>query len=180
MVTGIELAGLILATFPLVISTLEHYENGFQQIKEWVRFRGEFAMFLNAMNRQKIFFRQNIEELLSPIVASEYEMSQLLDAPGGPAWMDEELNEKLRKRLPGKYEYECYISTVSAILELLEKLKHKLKIVDGQVGYSSRVAIQSLKPYAKTHRQASLGRGSTEQQENEMGDRIQTHQLHPQ
>ncbi|KAL8962305.1 MAG: hypothetical protein Q9193_001272 [Seirophora villosa] len=132
MVTGIETAGLILAAFPLVISALEHYENGFQIIKEWIRFRGEFAMFLNALIRQKIFFRQNIEDLLGPIVASEYEMSVLLDHPGGQAWADESLNTGLRHRLPGKYEYQSYVTTVSYILEVLQKLKDKLKIIEGR------------------------------------------------
>ncbi|KAK0511967.1 hypothetical protein JMJ35_005095 [Cladonia borealis] len=130
MLSGIEIAGAALAIFPLTISALEHYENGFQTIKEWVRFRGEFATFLNAFARQQIFFRQNIEELLSPIVSSEYEMSLLLDHPDGRAWADSQLNESLRKRLPGKYECECYTTTVSYILEILEKLKSKLKISD--------------------------------------------------
>ncbi|KAI4259356.1 MAG: hypothetical protein L6R42_004593 [Xanthoria sp. 1 TBL-2021] len=130
MATGIETAGLILAAFPLVISALEHYENGFQVIREWIRFKGEFAAFLNALIRQRIFFRQNIEDLLGPIVASEYEMSVLLDHPGGKAWADETLHARLRQRLPGKYEYESYATTVSYIMETLHKLKDKLKIVE--------------------------------------------------
>jgi hypothetical protein len=139
MLTGIELAGIILSVFPLVISGFEHYENGFQQIKEWIRFKGDFTRFLNALCRQRIFFRQNIEELLAPIVASEYEMSQLLDNPGGQDWADPQLNEKLKKRLSGTYEYECYTATVVSILELVGKLKNKLKIVDGQVWHYSLV-----------------------------------------
>lgn len=133
MATGVETAGLILAAFPLVISALEHYENGFQVIREWVRFRGEFAAFLNALIRQRIFFRQNIEELLGPIVATEYDISILLDRPGGKAWADETLNAKLRQRLPGKYEYESYATTVSYIMETLHKLMDKLKIVERRV-----------------------------------------------
>jgi hypothetical protein len=136
MLTGIEVAGLVLAIFPLVINALEYYEDGLQPIKEWVRFRGEFAAFMNALCRQKIFFRQNIEELLGPIVASDFEMAQLLDNPGGLAW-SEDLDMKLRKRLPGKYEYECYTTTAIYILELLEKLKTKLHLTDGQVRHYS-------------------------------------------
>ncbi len=133
MLTGVEIAGLILATFPLIISALEKYEAGFQVIKEWVRFKGEFATFLNALVRQGIFFRQNIEELLSPIISSEYEMSLLLDHPGGIEWADESLDQRLRQRLPGKYEFESYTTTASYILEILDKLKTKLKISDDQV-----------------------------------------------
>ena len=141
MASGIEIAGVILATFPLLISAIEYYENGFQPIKEWIRFRGEFATFMNALIRQKIFFRQNIEELLSPIISSEYEMSLMLDHPGGRAWSDNELDDKLRRRLPGKYEYESYTTTVSYILETLEKLKAKLKVSDDQVSHPVSISV---------------------------------------
>ena len=147
MLTGIEISGAILAIFPLLISALEHYEKGFQPIKEWIRFRGEFAAFLNTLVRQKIFFRQNVEALLSPIISSDYEMSQLLDNPGGRAWADVELNDRLRRRLPGKYEYECYTATASYILETLGKLKEKLKISENQV----RVIRGDNDHYSKTH-----------------------------
>ena len=136
MPTDIETAGLILAIFPLVISALEHYQNGFHVIREWIRFRGEFAAFLNALVLQKIFFRQNIEELLPSIISSEYEMSLLLDHPGGSAWADNSLNQRLRRRLPGKYEYESYTTIVTYVLEILEKLKAKLKISDDQVSHT--------------------------------------------
>ena len=48
----------------------------------------ELAEMECALVRQKIFFRQNIEELLSPIISSEYDISLLLDSPGGSAWAD--------------------------------------------------------------------------------------------
>lgn len=133
MLTGFDIAGLVLATFPLVIAALEAYDDGFQQIKEWIRFKGEFAAFLNALARQKIFFRQNMEELLAPIVESDYEMGQLLDDPDGAAWKSDDINERLKQRLSGRYEYEAYLAAVKSIMELLEKLKQRLKIEDNQV-----------------------------------------------
>lgn len=139
MLTGIEVAGLVLAVFPLVINALEYYERGLQPIKEWVRFKKEYAAFMNTLCRQKIFFRQNIEDLLGPIVASDFEMAQLLDNPGGPAWKSEDLDMKLHRRLPGKHEYECYTTTAEYILQLLEKLKAKLNITNGQVSRHSLV-----------------------------------------
>ena len=133
MATGLEFAGIILATFPLIINGLENYENGFQMIKEWSRFRNVFMVFMKSVGKQKLFFRQNIEELLAPIVRSEDHMLWLLDNPGGQGWRDEELNDKLRRRLMGMDEYEYYMSTVGSIHALLEKLKTKLKLVDGEV-----------------------------------------------
>lgn len=131
--SGLELAGAILAAFPLIIDGLEHYENGFQIIKEWARVRTEFNVFMEMVGKQQLFFRQHIEELLAPIVKSEDHMHWLLENPAGLGWKDPELDGKLRKRLMGMDEYKCYMSTVSSILTSLDKLKRKLKLVDGQV-----------------------------------------------
>ncbi len=159
MLTGIEIAGLVLASFPIIISAIENYENGFRPLKEWIRFRGEFATFLSDMIRQKIFFRQNMEDLLSPIVGSDFDMSQLLDDPAGKAWQDAELARKLQLRLPGKYEYECYTTTVGYILERLEKLKAKLKIEGGQVYFASS---NSVLGWSLTQDSAPLDRSNLE------------------
>jgi hypothetical protein len=134
MVTGLEITALILAVFPLIIVGLEHYEEGFQSMKEWIKFRGEFSVFMNALGRQKIFFCQNIEDLLSTVVESEYDMVRMLDDPEDQGWKDPEVEAKLRIRLSGRHEYRCYMSVVSAIHEVLEKLLHKLKITPDQVG----------------------------------------------
>lgn len=103
-------------------------------MKEWVKFRGEFSVFMNALGRQKIFFRQNIEDLLSSVVESEYDLVRMLDDPEDQGWKDPKVEAKLRMRLSGRHEYKCYMSVVSAIHDVLEKLWHKLKITPDQVG----------------------------------------------
>ncbi|KAI9888339.1 MAG: hypothetical protein M1814_000570 [Vezdaea aestivalis] len=138
VVTGIEIAGLCLATFPIIVSTLEHYQNGFHVIKEWIRFEREFKAFVNEINREKIFFRQNIEELMAPIVSSEHTMAQLLESPGSIAWTDPNLEKLLKERLSGHLEYECYVSTVVSLLDTLNELKRKLKIQDGQLHWAQK------------------------------------------
>jgi hypothetical protein len=59
MVTGVEAAGLILAVFPLVIAGLEPYGACVES-----RYQAEFSTFMSSLYRQKLFFRQNIEDLL--------------------------------------------------------------------------------------------------------------------
>ncbi|RPB25171.1 hypothetical protein L211DRAFT_806386 [Terfezia boudieri ATCC MYA-4762] len=145
MVTGLELAGLILATFPLIISGLDAYENGFQTMKEWSRFRKEYLVFMTALGKQKLFFRQNITTLLDPIVKSEDHMMRLLEDPAGKEWKDPELDDMLRRRLEGLEEtYECYMETVCSILALLEKLKGKLKLGDGEVHWTANATASGI------------------------------------
>ncbi|KAI9781916.1 MAG: hypothetical protein M1816_002139 [Peltula sp. TS41687] len=141
MFTGLELTAFVLAVFPLVISGLEHYGAGCQSMKEWVRFRAEFALFMNALHRQKVFFRQNIEDLLSTVVESEHSMARMLNDSKDEGWKDPKLEARLRLRMSGKHEYECYMATVSSICEVLEKLKRKLRITDDQPPWSQKIGI---------------------------------------
>jgi len=133
MVTGVELAGLILATFPIIVNALENYGEGLETMKDWARFRLDFHSFLNDFIRQQIFFRQHIEDLLSSVVDSEYTMGIMLDDPDDEQWQSSALEEKLKQRLPGKQEYETYMTTVSSILDILEKIQKKLKISKDKV-----------------------------------------------
>lgn len=131
MITGIETAGLILAIFPLIISTLEHYKEGFSTLQTWWMYRTEFLDFLRKIGIQSVLFRGNLEELLAPIVASEAQMNALLLDPGGDVWGDEKLEENLRKRLPKTYDW--YKLTIDEMLKDMTRLKKKLNIHDGKV-----------------------------------------------
>ncbi|WEW57129.1 hypothetical protein PRK78_002589 [Emydomyces testavorans] len=144
MVTGVETAGLVLATFPLVIKVLEHYGSCVESMKEWVRFRAEFTIFMNSLYRQKIFFRQNIEDLLSSVIDSEYDMARMLDDPNDPVWKDPELEVRLKRRLSGQYEYECYMDSVSSFHETLMKLESKLRPPSDQPSWLHLPGITSI------------------------------------
>ncbi|KAF2004976.1 hypothetical protein P154DRAFT_585250 [Amniculicola lignicola CBS 123094] len=136
MVTGIELAGLILATFPIIIHALETYGDEIDTLKEWARFRLDFNGFLNDLIRQQIFFRQHIEDLLSSVIDSEYLMGWMLEDPLGIQWKDPQMEAKLKQRLSGKQEYATYMITVSATLSLLAEIQRKLKITQDKPHWS--------------------------------------------
>ena len=133
MTTGIEVAGLILGSFPLVVSALEHYGEGLEAMQEWARFRTDFSGFLSDFVRQQIFFRQHIEDLLSTVVDTDYHMECMLDDPHDEAWKSPALEQKLKMRLPGKREYESYMVAVSAIQAILDKIRKKLSITEDKV-----------------------------------------------
>ncbi|KAF2661222.1 hypothetical protein K491DRAFT_619878 [Lophiostoma macrostomum CBS 122681] len=136
MATGIEIAGLILGSFPLIVSALEHYGEGLEAMQDWARFRTDFNAFLNDFIRQQIFFRQHIEDLLSTVVDSEYHMGRMLDDSTDEQWKSPVLEHKLKMRLPGKQEYESYMVTVSAIQTILSKIRKKLRIAEEKPHWS--------------------------------------------
>lgn len=126
MLTGVETAGVILAVFPLVISALEHYREGFEPLKDWWKFRTEFLTLIHSTGLQSVRFLENIEEILSPIVESDEEYDALMKDPGGPAWRNPEMEERLRRRLPKSYEWYC--ATIEEMNGVMTKLMGKLDI----------------------------------------------------
>ncbi|KAG8528974.1 uncharacterized protein KY384_006663 [Bacidia gigantensis] len=131
MITGVETAGLVLAAFPLLISALEHYREGFEPLADWWKFRTEFVAFIHVIDRQSLLFSENLEELLSPIISSEGEMGALLQNPLGPAWRDPRLESNLEDRLPKSYE--SYRNTIEDMNSCMAKLQEKLGIKDGKL-----------------------------------------------
>jgi hypothetical protein len=58
----------------------------------------------------------------------------MLDNPADESWKDPKLEARLRQRLSGRLEYECYMTIVSSINKLLDKFQRKLKIQSDEVG----------------------------------------------
>lgn len=134
MITGVETAGLVLAIFPLLVSALEHYQEGFERLSDWWKFRTEFIGFVHVIGRQAILFDENLEELLSPIITSDAEMDALLRNPTGPFWRRVELEERLRDRLPKSYE--SYRNTIDDMKETMDVLQKKLGIQNSKLTWT--------------------------------------------
>ena len=134
MITGVETAGLVLATFPLLVSALEHYQEGFESLSDWWKFRTEFLAFIHAIGRQAILFDENLEELLSPIITSDAKMNVLLCDPTGPSWRGAELEQKLKDRLPKSYE--SYRNTIADMMLTMDALQKKLGIQNGRLPWT--------------------------------------------
>lgn len=128
--SGVATAGLVLATFPLIISALEHYREGFGSLRIWWRFRTEYLDYINIVGIQDVLFRENLEELLSPIVSAA-ELDALLKEPGGEAWREPGLEERLHDRLPNSYVNYC--QTIGKFNGVMAKLADKLGVRHGIV-----------------------------------------------
>jgi hypothetical protein len=132
--SGVEAAGFVLAAFPLIMSALNSYQDGFESLQDWWRFRAEFVEFIHEIGTQSVLFSENLEELLKPIVLSDAEMDALLKEPGGRAWNNPDLEARLQQRLPQSYGW--YRAAIDDMNSILEKLKAKLGIRHGQVDWS--------------------------------------------
>ncbi|EPE36148.1 hypothetical protein GLAREA_05486 [Glarea lozoyensis ATCC 20868] len=131
MVTGVETAGLILGSLPLIISALEHYAEGVGTIEKWWRYKRELASLKRVLGAEYDRFLNTLEELLVGLVP-DTALADMLKMPGGPGWADAELSRKLQNRL--RNSYRSYVETINDFNEVVTDLKSKLELdPDGKV-----------------------------------------------
>jgi hypothetical protein len=125
--SGIEVVGVTLAVFPLVISLLEHYQDGYDTLRDFAHFRREFTHLVNELNREQIIFRQHVEGTLRSVTESEFELKEMMDNVRSEQWKSADLASKLQRKLCGDGEYENYRSSMWAIHDSLSSMSKRLK-----------------------------------------------------
>lgn len=126
--SGIEVAGLVMAAFPLVIAGLKSYSEGVENIKSWRRYRRQLNDYQEQLETQQTCFLNTMTHVLDGIVATDLEMNALIEDPGGPAWKINKYDLKLQIRLD--HTYAAYFKSVTQLRLVLHTLKEKLGIED--------------------------------------------------
>lgn len=141
--SGVEVAGFLLAAFPLAISALEHYKDAAEPLGVFWKIRREYKTWMHNLNFCRLAFEQNLEEFLLPLIAGEDELQRLIADPGGPDWKNPELDERLRQRLPKSYD--LYLESINRIKDVMDELndllcinntcfQSQLQMSEGEVG----------------------------------------------
>lgn len=66
--SGIEVAGLVLAAFPIILNCLDYYREGFEPLEEWWEFRTSFLAFIDDVSHQMMIFNGDMGKLLDPVI----------------------------------------------------------------------------------------------------------------
>jgi hypothetical protein len=95
--SGAEIAGLLLAGPPLIISFLEHYKEVFEMLGCWRRYRGQYRKVQTQLQTLDLSMDLIFEGLFLPCVDSITELEQLKRDHRKGTWDGAEL--KLSERL---------------------------------------------------------------------------------
>ncbi|KFY11502.1 hypothetical protein V492_04428 [Pseudogymnoascus sp. VKM F-4246] len=138
--SGIEIAGLILGSIPLVISALEHYKNGIDVIRDFRNYRSTLNSLKTKLSIQEELYRGTLKRLLLPEL-SLVEVHALFLETGseinGALWGTKDIEDKLRKKL-GDRRFRLFMEVVAAMNQIMEKLMQKLDIdMDGKPKWES-------------------------------------------
>jgi hypothetical protein len=124
--SGFEIAGVILGSFPILISALEGYREVAKRVGLWYSIRREHQKCKNEVNAQRVAFIGNLRRLLLTLAVDDARISRLLADPGGEEWMDAELARRLRDRLQDSHD--VLLGTIEDMRTTMEELKNEIMI----------------------------------------------------
>ncbi|PGG95724.1 hypothetical protein GX51_08147 [Blastomyces parvus] len=122
--SGIEIAGVLLATFPLIISGLEHWRDVAKVGGYLWRVREGYKKCLRDVQLYEIVYKRNLQELLMPMVADEEEVKHLIEHPGSQEWRSPDMQNHLEGRL--QESYSLYMEIISEMNRTAQELSREL------------------------------------------------------
>ncbi|KAL9101607.1 MAG: hypothetical protein Q9163_003146 [Psora crenata] len=123
--SGFEIAGIVFASMPLIISALEHYAEGVAVMRNMKNYDYVFSDIRTSFNASVAIFQNSCYQLLGPLNLSDQQMNDLLVLRSTEAWKAPALQNDLEKRLGSNYNiYPSLINKLNKrILLFCEKLK---------------------------------------------------------
>ncbi|KAF2119217.1 hypothetical protein BDV96DRAFT_642255 [Lophiotrema nucula] len=156
--SGLEIAGVLLGTFPLIISGLEHYRDVAKVAGFFWQVRKKYQKCRSDVLYHELIYKRNLKELLLPLVSDSEEVNRLIAEPGGQRWNSEALQQKLEERL--QESYSLYIEIVNDMNETAEELRKELSFdqaaIQDKVNRAGDAKKQKQQQAGKQSRTASM------------------------
>ncbi|KAI9761902.1 MAG: hypothetical protein M1840_001518 [Geoglossum simile] len=131
MLTGVETAGIVLGSLPLLIAALEHYENIVRPTKEFFTWRKHRRKLVQELYTLRAFYDQAICLLLKPIADTE-DLTMMVEDPLSDLWTTGAIADELRDVLGPAYD--PLILAIGEIAEILGDIAAHLNIQRLQQG----------------------------------------------
>ncbi|KAI8681050.1 hypothetical protein NCS55_00354800 [Fusarium keratoplasticum] len=147
VMSGFEIAGIVLGSIPLVISTLENYGAGFSTLQRFRKYRRELQSLIRNLETERIKLQNVCEKLLIGLVPHS-RIETLINNPMGDLWREEETLRKIQFRL-GK-GYKMFEATMSDLKTTIDEMARRIDCQkDGMVsGLKRAVFTLSRSQYA--------------------------------
>ena len=126
--SGVEIVGFVLAALPLVISAVEHYHDGLDPLKDYLRYNSTLKSLRTRLRIQQDLFEGTLIRLLLAELSTSQAQALFPDVGqhvDGKQWNTPEIDEKLRNRLGTKYE-----NFMDVIREMETAMRRMMKNLD--------------------------------------------------
>ena len=129
--SGLEVAGVILGAFPLLLSGIEHWRDVAKVGDLYRHIRKHYKKCQHDIQFHGIIYKNNLRELLVPLTENADEVARLVADPGGQGWGDAALQKRLEGRL--NESYHLYQSIISEMNDVVKELSRELQLDNGNI-----------------------------------------------
>ena len=131
MITGVEIAGLLLGAIPAVLFALEQYRKGLESAKVAKQYQLHLKRLQRNLDAQFQIYSNTLERLLSNTVSGG-QLRILLQDPLGPCWSAPDVQQRLQTFLCSSYSPFC--DTVGEFHDVVKEIQEKFQCgAHGQV-----------------------------------------------
>ena len=102
--SGIEVAGLVLGAFPLLVAALEKHKEAARLVGDWWNIRRPYKECMKIISIEHLFFVHYTRTLLGRLLYDSSSLEELVADPFSDRWRSESLTSSLRDLLPTSYE----------------------------------------------------------------------------
>ena len=124
--SGIEIAGIALAVFPVLAKGISGLTEGARTYRIWRKCRVQLEDYAFKIKAERVYYLDTLDGLLTDIVRSELDLESLLRDPTGSAWQNPVYERLLQQRL-GR-SYGTYVKILENMLDSLEVLAKKVGV----------------------------------------------------
>ena len=122
--SGLEVAGVVLGAFPLLLSGIEHWRDVAEVGGLYRHIHKHHKKCQRDIEFHGLMYKGNLQELLDPLVGNKDEVARLVADPGGQGWGDKALQKLLEGRL--KDSYDLYLSIITEMNDVVKEFNREI------------------------------------------------------
>ncbi|KAF2800853.1 hypothetical protein K505DRAFT_392551 [Melanomma pulvis-pyrius CBS 109.77] len=139
--SGVEIAAIVLKSFPILLQAANAFVPIFQGTKDWFTFEQTYKTFISDIRSESIFYKQSLQIFLKPFEFDLEENGLMHQNADAPLWHDPTTRNIIRLRIGDDFDWfldqlRIIDTTLNALSDLLPKRDEKLQPLDaGTVAY---------------------------------------------
>lgn len=141
VMSGFEIAGIVLGSIPLVIATLEKYGTGLSMLQRWRKYQRELQSLIRNLETERIKLQNVCEKLLIGLVQPS-KIETLINNPMGDFWREEETLRKVQFRLGNGFQ--SFEATLSHLKTTIDEMAQRIDSQKNGMALGVRRAVFTL------------------------------------
>jgi len=133
--SGLEIAGLTLGAFPIMLRLLDDYRKGAEAMGDWWQIRRAYEEWKHDLDYHRTAFELNSKLILMPLMEDD-EVEKFLSDPLHETWRDKMWEKRLRERLPDSYE--SVVNVINGIYDIMETMRKELGVHN--TGFQTKIS----------------------------------------